>query len=149
MLGFITFTKVMDHLSGIAQMPHLPLIKWDYKDQLQATSKQRVNNGGTPETTYYIYDSSGQRIRKVTERYADAGQIPTRREERVYLGSFELYRQYKGDGSTVALERHTLCVADDKRHVALIETRTKGEDDSPEQVVRYQSVITLTPLVWN
>ena len=54
-------------------MPHLPLMEWDYKDQLEATSQQVVNNG-TPETTYYVYDAAGQRVRKVTERQADDGQ---------------------------------------------------------------------------
>lgn len=54
-------------------MPHLPLMKWDFKDQLQATSTQIVNNGGTPEITYYVYDSSGQRVRKVTENAAAQG----------------------------------------------------------------------------
>src|SRR5690606_20417806 len=57
------------------QMPHLPRMEWDYRDQLQATSQQ-VRNTGTPETTYYVYDASGQRSRKVTEREAAAGEIP-------------------------------------------------------------------------
>ena len=39
-------------------MPHLSLMQWDFKDQLQATSQQVVNNGGTPETTYYVYDAA-------------------------------------------------------------------------------------------
>ena len=42
-------------------------MQWDFKDQLQATARQVVNDG-TPETTYYVYDAAGQRVRKVTER---------------------------------------------------------------------------------
>lgn len=75
----------------------------DYRYQLQATCKQVVNNGGTPETTYYVYDAAGQRVRKVTERQAVLGQTPTRKEERIYLGGFEVYREYDGSGTTPTL----------------------------------------------
>jgi len=123
---------------NITAMPHLPLMQWDYRDQLQATAQQVVSNGGTPETTWYIYDASGQRVRKVTERQAAAGQIPTRRAERIYLGGFEIYREYDGDGSSVTLERETLHLMDDKQRIALVETRTQGNDGSPVQLIRYQ-----------
>ena len=79
-------------------MPHLPLMQWDYRDQLQAISSQVVNTGGVPEITYYVYDAAGQRIRKVTERQAPTGQTPTRRKERIYLGSFEIYATHIIDG---------------------------------------------------
>jgi RHS repeat-associated protein len=122
---------------NMTTMSHLPLMFWNYRDQLQATAQQVVMNGGTPETAHYVYDATGQRLRKVTERQA-AGQTSTRRAERIYLGSFELYREYGGDGSTITLERETLHIMDDKQRVALVETRTQGEDGSPAQLVRYQ-----------
>ncbi|HEX7735853.1 MAG TPA: toxin TcdB middle/C-terminal domain-containing protein, partial [Ktedonobacteraceae bacterium] len=123
---------------NMTSMPHLPLMQWDYRDQLQVTSRQTINNGGTPETTCYVYDASGQRARKVTERATMAGQTPTRMKERIYLGGFEIYREYSGDGNSMTLERETLHIMDDKQRLALIETRTRGEDDSPEQLIRYQ-----------
>jgi RHS repeat-associated protein len=123
---------------NMTTMPHLPLMKWDYQDQLQASSQQTVNNGGTPEFTYYVYDSNGQRARKVTERQAALGQASTRKTERIYLGNFEIYRKYGGDGNTITLERETLHIMDDKQRVALVETRTLGSDDSPGQLTRYQ-----------
>ena len=122
-------------------MPHFSLMQWDYKDQLQATSKQNVSNGGTPETTYYVYDADGQRVRKITEGYAAPGQIPTLSKERIYLGGFEIYREYStGPGATFApfLERETFHVMDDKQRIVLVETRTKGSDNSPQQLTRYQ-----------
>jgi RHS repeat-associated protein len=127
-----------DEHGNMTRMPHLPLMRWDYLDQLEATSRQVVNNGGTPETTYYAYDSSGRRVRKVTERPAASGQTPTRRNERTYLGGFEVYREYGVDGATTALERHTLHVMDGQQHVALVETRVQGDDGSPAQLIRYQ-----------
>jgi RHS repeat-associated protein len=119
----------------MTSMPHLPLMRWDFKDQFQATSQQVVNNGGTPEITYYVYDASGQRVRKVTERQAGPGQTPTRMKERIYLGGFELYREY----AAVTLARETLHIMDDQQRIALVETRTQGnEPDVPQQLIRYQ-----------
>jgi len=109
-------------------------MQWDYKDLLQATAQQTVNNGGTPETTYYVYDASGQRVRKVINR-----QNGTRQKERIYLGGFEIYREYNGAGGTTPkLERETLHIMDDKQRIALVETRTQGNDPAPQQLIRYQ-----------
>jgi RHS repeat-associated protein len=127
-----------DAHGNMTTMPHLPLMQWDCQDQLQATAQQVVNDGGTPEISYYVYDAGGQRVRKVTERQAAAGQTPTHRAEHIYLGGFELYREYDGDGSVVALERETLHVMDGQQRIALIETRTQGHDGSPAQLIRYQ-----------
>src|SRR5207249_7731679 len=113
-------------------MPHLSLMQWDFKDQLQATAQQVVNDG-TSETTYYVYDAAGQRVRKVTER-----QNGTRKNERIYLGGFEVFREYDGSGAGVALVRESFDVMDDKRRIALMETRTQGNDRSPGQLIRYQ-----------
>ena len=127
-----------DAHGNMTRMAHLHLLQWEYRNQLRATAQQVVNNGGTPEMTWYVYDAGGQRVRKVTEHQAAAGQTPRRMKERVYLGGFEIYRKYKNDGDTVALERETLHVMDDKQRVALVETRTQGDDGSPAQLVRYQ-----------
>jgi len=52
-----------DAHGSMTSMPHLPVMQWTFLDQLRASSKQ-VFNGGTPETTYYVYDAAGQRVRK-------------------------------------------------------------------------------------
>ena len=127
-----------DAHGNMTRMPHLPLMRWDYRDQLQATAQQVVSNGGTPEITYYVYDAAGQRVRKVTERQAHAGQTPVRKEERLYLGGFEIYCKYENDGETVELERETLHIMDNKQRIALVETRTAGTDGAPAQLTRYQ-----------
>jgi RHS repeat-associated protein len=54
------------------------------------------------------------------------------------LGSFEIYREYAGDGQTVTLARETLHLMDDKQRIALVETRTQGSDPAPAQLIRYQ-----------
>ncbi len=125
-----------DEHGNITRMPHLPLMVWDHHDRLHATSRQASAGGNTPETTYYVYDTSGERVRKVTENQAPANVTPTRKSERIYLGTFEIYHEYTGGGIT--LERETLHVMDDKKRIALVETRTLGSDLAPVQLIRYQ-----------
>jgi len=107
-------------------MQHLSQMAWDFEDQLQMVDK----GGGCK--AHYVYDDAGQRVRKVIE------QNGTRKEERIYLGSFEIYHKYNGSGSTVTLERETLHIMDDTRDIALVDTRTHGNDGSPDQGIRYQ-----------
>ena len=129
-----------DAHGNMTRMNHLPLMRWDYRDQLQATAQEVVNEG-SPETTWYMYDAGGQRVRKVTERQAAPGQAPTRKEERIYLGGFEVYRKYNGNGSTVTLERETLHIMDDKQRIALVETKTVDSASplTPDaSLIRYQ-----------
>jgi RHS repeat-associated protein len=113
-----------DNNGNTKKMMHLPLMQWTYKNELQATSQQVVNNGGTPEITYYVYDASGKRVRKVTEGQAAAGAAPVRTQQRIYLDGYEIYDEYAADGTNVSLERETLHVMDDERRVAMVETKT-------------------------
>ena len=75
-------------------------------------------------------------MRKVIET-----QNGTRKKERIYLGGFEIYREYNGNGATVTLERETLHVMDDKQRIALVETKTVENGNpinAPVPVQRYQ-----------
>ena len=127
-------------------MPQLSEMAWDWRDQLLMSQRQKVNDedeeGETRkgEGTWYVYDASGQRVRKVTER-ANGGV----KDERIYLGGFELYRQHNSaapvNAGTATLERETLHVMDDKQRIALFERRTldtAGNDKAPPRLIRYQ-----------
>jgi RHS repeat-associated protein len=120
-----------DTHGNIIKMPHLPTMEWDFKDQLCATQQQIVNNAGG-EKTYYVYNSSGQRSRKVTVTGNGA-----MKQERIYLRGFEVYREYDATGAIVILERETLHIKHDGR-AALVDIRTQGDDGLPAQLVRYQ-----------
>src|SRR5262249_3789141 len=123
---------------SVASMPHLSVVEWDYHDRLHATSRQVVN-AGTPETTYYVYDAHGRRVRKVTERQAAEGVEPPRMKERLYVGGWEVYREPPAAaGAAPSLARETLHVAAESKTVALVETRTIGADPSPPQLLRFQ-----------
>jgi RHS repeat-associated protein len=125
-----------DAHGSMLRMPHLQAMQWDFKDQLQMTRRQAVDPSDAEgvlhqgERTWYVYDAAGQRVRKVTE--LPGGQI---KEERIYLANFELYRR----GGLNPLVRETLHLMDDKQRVALVETRTQGNEPGvPSQLIRYQ-----------
>ena len=87
------------------------------------------------ERTYYVYDAD----RPARAQSHRAAERHTCKKERIYLGGFEVYREYDGSGDSVTLERETLHVMDDKQRIALVETRTHGNELSvPEQLIRYQ-----------
>ena len=127
-----------DTHGNMLRMPHLgggavgPNMHWDYKHQLRRTD---LGGGGT---AFYVYDGTGQRVRKVVERH-NSNLI----EERIYLGGFELFRRHGGPigANTATLERETLHVMDDQQRIALVETRTldaANNDQAPPQLIRYQ-----------
>ena len=138
-VGARTEPYTYDAHGNMTSMPHLTLMQWDYKDELSATARQAVHDipppNTVPETTFYVYDAGGERVRKVTER-----QNGTRKQERIYLGGFELYREFKSNGNDIKLERETLHGMDDKQRIALVETKTitNPDDESPAQLIRYQ-----------
>ena len=93
---------------------------------------------------------AGQRMRKVTERQAAAGQTPTRMKQRIYLGGFEIYPEYENDGATIVLERETLHVMDDKQRIALVETLTSTNPRRPSaEPIRYQYGNHLGSAMWS
>ena len=82
---------------------------------------RQVVNAGTPEKTWYTYDASGQRVRKVTK-----AQSGTRINERIYFGGFEVYRKFGPN----ALTRETLHIMDDKQRIAFVDTQTAPTPDA-------------------
>ncbi|MFD2404791.1 RHS repeat-associated core domain-containing protein [Azorhizophilus paspali] len=117
-----------DAHGNMTSMPHLAAMVWDFKDQLQQAD---LGGGGT---ACYIYDGGGQRVRKVIE-----SRNGVRQKERLYLGGFEIYREYNGAG--ISLERESLHVLDDKQRIALVETQTVQNGsvvNGPVPLQRYQ-----------
>ena len=120
----------------ITEMPHLEDIGWNFKEEVVRTVRQRRNDGGTPETTYYQYDGGGQRIRKITENSAGPGVAPTRKEERIYLAGYELFKQHSG--ANAGLDRESLSLMDQGHRFVMIETRNDVDDGTAKQLTRYQ-----------
>jgi RHS repeat-associated protein len=134
--GPFSATYAYDAHGNMTQMPHLPALVWDEDDRLRSTTRQVVNSG-TPETSYYVYDPDGQRVRKLTDRQAGSGQSTSLKVECIYLGNIEIYREYAVDG-TMSLGRETLTLDVACAALVRIESRTLGSDPAPAQQVRYQ-----------
>jgi RHS repeat-associated protein len=127
---------------NMTSMPQLQAMQWSFKDQLYMTRRQAVNmsdQDGTQhqgERTYYVYDSAGQRVRKVTESSGGA-----KRKERLYMGGFELYREFDAGGN-VTLARETLHLMDHKKRIALVDIKTADSSappgSLPRTTMRYQ-----------
>lgn len=109
-----------DGHGNLLGLPQLSMMGWNFKDQLAG-----VNSG---QSTWYNYDVSGTRVRKVTER------VPgTRVAERLYLGTLEIYRTYDGAGNAV-LQRDTLHIMDDKHRVAMTDIKRMDTGSSDKTV---------------
>lgn len=120
----------------ITAMPHLERMGWNFKEELIKTIRQRRTDGGTPETTYYQYDGQGQRLRKLTENTANPGVKPIRKEERIYIAGYELYKKHSGMDK--GLERTSLSLMDEQHRFVMIETRNDVDDGTEKHLVRYQ-----------
>ncbi|KAI5460180.1 65kDa B protein-domain-containing protein, partial [Mariannaea sp. PMI_226] len=88
----------------IASMPGFSKVQWDCTiRKLKASSRQRFNKDkvSMPETTWYVYDSGGARVRKVTERASSstAGKMIVKRKETIMLDGVDILIKYGGDGA--------------------------------------------------
>lgn len=125
-----------DTHGNITRMPHLgngdaiANMHWDYADHLR-----RTDHGGGGRT-HHIY-AGGQRTRKIAEK------SPGLTEERIYYDGYEIHRIHatRDGADLITLERETLHILDNKRRIALAETRTikiERADPAPRQLIRYQ-----------
>ncbi|MCW3083676.1 MAG: hypothetical protein JWP12_1042 [Bacteroidetes bacterium] len=118
------------------ELPHLEKISWNFKEQVVLTSRQHCTGDNIPVITYYQYDGSGQRIRKITENQAVGGGQPTKKEERIYVAGYEWYKKYSG--TDAGLERVSLSLMDQGHRFVMVETRNDVDDGTEKQLVRYQ-----------
>jgi len=107
---------------NMASMPQLKAMNWDFKDQLLMTQRQAVNASDQDglayqgAQTWYAYSQSGVRVRKTNDSAASV-----RTNERLYLGGYEVYREFDPSGN-ITLERHSLHVMDGRNRIVLVET---------------------------
>lgn len=115
----------------MTSIPGYSCLSWDFDDRLRSFSTQRVDatpdsspdsplygspgkpRAATPETTWYVYDADGARVRKVTERFTAGDSNPMRSKDTRYLLMGDVYTTYQGDGVTESRVIKTLSVSDD------------------------------------
>jgi RHS repeat-associated protein len=117
-------------------------LRWDHRDMIGS-----LNLGAGNNWAYYQYDIGKQRTRKRIERTANN---VTTIEERIYLGSYELYRRYRSnsrieDQTTVVEEIESHHLFEGEQRVLLVDdvlqTDKRHSDGTPYAPIahfRYQ-----------
>ncbi len=126
----LPLTYGFDIHGNMTSMPHLESLTWNLFDQLSSIVKATSNTNTDFNTAYYVYDGGGNRVRKVITH----GNGVT--EDRIYLGTLEYYTK-KTSVSTL-IKRETLHVMDDKKKIAMVDTKTNDDDVAEETLIRYQ-----------
>lgn len=132
-VGNLSQRFIHDAAGNTIYMPHLngshlePNIHWDFSNNMKQVD---LGGGGT---AFYVYDHSGQRVKKIVEKG------PNLIEERIYLSGTEVFSRIQS--GKVVLQRETLHATSDNGSIALIETRTidlDRIDKAPRHVLRFQ-----------
>jgi len=130
------------------EQPHLTVMRWNFKEELVASSTQAVGPDDIPVTTYYQYDSKGKRLRKITENdsYSPGTGLtgplpaptPTLKNQRVYIEGYEYYEDF-GSGEVT----HSLSLMDEGRRFVMVEDSTLYDYRVRYQHPNHQSSCTL------
>ena len=89
------------------------------RNRRQAPAVTALLTGG--HTATHAYNASGQRVRKMV---VNASVV----EERIYLGSYEVWR--KRSSGTLAVERQTQRILDGQRRIVMVEALTANAQES-------------------
>lgn len=121
-------------------------VYWNYRDNISHVPTVKRANGEPNDGDYYIYDSSGQRVRKVTQRVLNAQKEIIEITEKLYFGTMEILRRLVAENddaqaATVKLERQSLQVRGGERFAIVHHWAVTTSESGPqagEQQVRYQ-----------
>lgn len=130
-----------DENGNITELEHLGGIAWNYRDNI-SSAVLLEREGGPNDAEYYVYDSAGQRVRRVKETLRTVGVVEY--DEKIYLGGVEIKRIRAN--STEELKRTTLHVMDDRKRIAVshnwsLDTTNReinGPSDLNTNKTRYQ-----------
>ena len=102
--------RYFDANGNMTELEHLAGIEWNYRDNIsKAVTVERPGNSDDCE--YYVYDSGGNRVRKVTEANGE-------RIDKLYLGGVEMKRIYAG--RSLIVERSDVHIMDDSSRIAIV-----------------------------
>ena len=124
-----------DGNGNLKQLDNARNLSWNYRNNIASVHLIK-RDGQANDAEYYVYDSSGQRIRKVTERLKASGVEIT---ETRYLGDVEVKFIYPKAGGLLqkTAERQTLRIKASGEIFVAFYQWTLGQSDKPPQV-RYQ-----------
>ena len=128
--------QFFDRGGNQTRMVGIHAIVWNYRNNI-GTITVIEREDAPSDREYYVYDSAGDRVRKITERYGQASTV-ARITETIYLGNLEIKRVTQGE--RIVEERHALRVMDDQRCIAirLVWTPETRPDGLTSPQTRYQ-----------
>ncbi|KAA8646767.1 hypothetical protein EYZ11_010776 [Aspergillus tanneri] len=127
----------------MTSIPGYSNLSWDHNSRLHSFSAQKVGRSGTPETTWYVYNSRGDRVRKVTERATgpNGPSTTTKLKETLYLPLCDISTTYSGDGVSMSRKITTMksgALSGSHTPMVIVETTVKSNPSSEQCLVRYQ-----------
>lgn len=121
-------------LGLVTSMPGFSSLKWGYHQMLSSSSKQRVADGKVPETTYFVYNHQGHRVRKVTERAsAEDASGGSKMADTIQLGEVKIERVFTGSGTLQRTSKVSSIVGESR--IASIESQ---DDFVQDGLFRYE-----------
>lgn len=125
-----------DRNGNAIRMVGIDEIAWNERNNIRQVTVI-ARESGFSDSEYYVYDSGGTRIRKVTERYANNNTV-VHREETIYMGTFEIRRTLQG--SQLKEEKHTQKIMDGQHCIAVCLSWTEGlpSDVTSNPQIRFQ-----------
>ncbi|MCB1214484.1 MAG: RHS repeat-associated core domain-containing protein [Deltaproteobacteria bacterium] len=115
-----------------------PNLAWNESNQLSQVTIIDRPKTELSDTDYYLYDSAGQRVRKVSQRLKNQGKT-LEVEDKLYLGSYEIKRVYlcplalKGDFQKIKANLNTA-------ELDLSKLKTDLEQDGASKILERQSL---------
>lgn len=125
-----------DAAGHMIQVPHLKAMQWNEDGRLQCVVMIERESGDN-DCEYYVYDSDGQRVRKVTERKTQGGLEVT---DKLYIGCYERKRIYQE--AVLILDRASIRMGAEEKPLAvccrwLCDLRGRETDMAGSTSIRY------------
>lgn len=131
---------MFDAAGRLARLDHLAAMRWSSFDQL-AVATTIARPGGIDDAEYYIYDSTGQRARKIEERVEGGARVVI---ETRYLGGCRITRRRR-DG-VLLFARHSSDALHGTRVLGVVhywvqDTNNREVDADGTTAVRYSVAV--------
>ena len=133
-----------DASGNMNQLEHLQGIDEAIRNNISSVTI--IERESENDSEYYLYNASGQRIRKVKETYSSDGALLWK-EEKIYLGGVELKRKYQGSNETLREDRSALHVMDDKKRIAIVYYWEASNDSSVTVCIETEFIIN-SEIIW-
>ncbi len=126
-IGANSFQYQYDSNGNLIQENASRFFEWDHSDHLQSFRTQ-VNGAPPSEYAHYLYDASGQRVKKLVRN--QGGQVRVT----IYVDGVFEHHHWQENG--LMKENNYLHIMDDQSRIALVRVGDKHQDDR-KPVIQY------------